>query len=54
MERWIATAFDDLGDAQSRKLAVAGTIVEELRAEIYAVSKFRCSAGISYNKVGGS
>lgn len=51
IEKWLDESFGEVGDEQARKLAIAGVIVEELRAEIYAISKFRCSAGISYNKV---
>ena len=52
VERWIDEAFSEFGDAQAIKLAAAGAIVNQLRAEIYETTKFRCSAGISYNKVG--
>ncbi|XP_057323568.1 DNA polymerase eta-like [Microplitis mediator] len=51
VDRWVRESFDDLGDVQARKLAIAGLIVEQFRAEIYEKCKFRCSAGISYNKV---
>ena len=33
------------------KLAVAAAIVEEMRAEVYAQTQFRCSAGVAHNKV---
>ncbi|XP_008554583.1 DNA polymerase eta [Microplitis demolitor] len=51
VDRWIAEAFSELGDMQARRLAIAGIIVEFLRAEIYSQCEFRCSAGISYNKI---
>ncbi|CAG5100987.1 Similar to DNApol-eta: DNApol-eta (Drosophila melanogaster) [Cotesia congregata] len=51
LDTWVRESFDDLGDIQARKLAVAGMIVEELRTEIFNKCQFRCSAGISYNKV---
>ncbi|KAK0168556.1 hypothetical protein PV327_002342 [Microctonus hyperodae] len=51
LNNWIVETFDELGDIQARRLAVAGIIVEELRNEIFKKSEFQCSAGISYNKV---
>ncbi|KAK0173566.1 hypothetical protein PV328_006742 [Microctonus aethiopoides] len=51
LNNWIVETFDELGDIQARRLAVAGIIIEELRNEIFKKSEFKCSAGISYNKV---
>ncbi|XP_033214160.1 DNA polymerase eta-like [Belonocnema kinseyi] len=51
LETWLSSSFDELDDIQSQKLAVAGTIVEELRSDVYETTGFRCSAGISYNKI---
>ncbi|KAH0540570.1 DNApol-eta-like [Cotesia glomerata] len=51
VDRWITETFAELGDMQSRRLAIAGIIVEHLRAEIYSQCEYRCSAGISYNKI---
>ncbi|XP_043281577.1 DNApol-eta isoform X2 [Venturia canescens] len=51
IEKWLDETYGEVGDEQARKLAIAGVIVEELRAEIFATCKFRCSAGISYNKI---
>lgn len=51
VDRWVTETFDELGDMQSRRLAIAGIIVEHLRAEIYSQCEYRCSAGISYNKI---
>lgn len=34
-----------------RKLAIAAMIIEEMRAEVKKQTQFRCSAGISTNKV---
>lgn len=48
---WISDSFKELHDTQAQKLAVAGVIVEEIRASIYKETSFRCSAGISQNKV---
>ncbi|XP_024941471.1 DNA polymerase eta isoform X2 [Cephus cinctus] len=51
LDRWISSIFDELEDDQAQRLAVAGTIVEKLRAEILEITGFKCSAGISYNKI---
>ncbi|XP_034937142.1 DNA polymerase eta [Chelonus insularis] len=51
IQRWLEDIFDDLGDIQARRLAIGGLIVEFLRAEIYSQCEYRCSAGISYNKI---
>lgn len=48
---WIKNVFDELQDVQAQKLAVAGLIVEEIRADVYEKTGFRCSAGISQNKI---
>ena len=40
-----------LCDWESRKLAIACVIVEEMRAAVYSKTGFRCSAGIAHNKV---
>lgn len=51
VENWLGTTYGELGDIQSRRLAVAGAIVEQIRTDIYEITGYRCSAGISYNKV---
>ncbi|XP_046491410.1 DNA polymerase eta [Neodiprion pinetum] len=51
IEKWANAAYGELGDIQSQKLAVAGTIIERIRADIYETTGYRCSAGISYNKI---
>lgn len=43
--------FKELHNSQDQKLAMAGVIVEEIRASIYKETGFRCSAGIAQNKV---
>lgn len=48
---WISDSFKELHDTQAQKLAIAGVIVEEIRDSIYKETNFRCSAGISQNKV---
>jgi len=40
-----------LQDPAQLRLAVAGVIVEEMRAAVYQQTGFVCSAGISHNKV---
>jgi len=51
LQTWLQDSFNELHDTQTQKLAVAGIIVEEIRASIYKETGFRCSAGISQNKV---
>ncbi|XP_043479251.1 DNA polymerase eta-like isoform X1 [Leptopilina heterotoma] len=51
LQNWLNTSFDELDDIQAQKLAIAGVIVEEIRDDVYETTKFRCSAGISYNKI---
>ena len=49
---WIGKTFDaDETNMADRMLAMAGVIVEEMRAAIYEETGFRCSAGIAHNKV---
>ena len=35
------------------RLAIGAKIVEEMRAEVYKQTQFRCSAGVAHNKVLG-
>lgn len=48
---WIMNVFENLVDIEAQKLAIAGLIVEEIRADIFDKTGFRCSAGIAENKV---
>ncbi|XP_076760670.1 DNA polymerase eta [Xylocopa sonorina] len=48
---WIKNIFEELQDIQAQKLAIAGVIVEEIRADIFDKTGFRCSAGIAQNKI---
>lgn len=41
----------ELQDPAQLRLAVAGVIVEEMRAAVFQQTGFHCSAGISHNKV---
>lgn len=51
LHTWILDSFKELHDTKAQKLAVAGVIVEEIRASIYKETGFRCSAGIAQNKI---
>jgi hypothetical protein len=47
---WLESAHE-LQDPAQLRLAVAGVIVEEMRAAVFQQTGFQCSAGISHNKV---
>jgi hypothetical protein len=47
---WLESA-SELQDPAQLRLAVAGVIVEEMRAAVFQQTGFHCSAGISHNKV---
>jgi nucleotidyltransferase/DNA polymerase involved in DNA repair len=47
---WLESA-SELQDPTQLRLAVAGVIVEEMRAAVFQQTGFQCSAGISHNKV---
>ena len=51
-EAWLQNTFNsnDL-KTDDVKLAIGAAIVEEMRAEVYNQTGFRCSAGIGHNKV---
>ncbi|XP_076280998.1 DNA polymerase eta [Lasioglossum baleicum] len=51
LKSWMSNVFKELDDIQAQKLAVAGVIVEDLRADILAKTGFKCSAGIAQNKI---
>ncbi|XP_076640913.1 DNA polymerase eta-like [Halictus rubicundus] len=51
LKSWMSDVFEESEDIQAQKLAVAGVIVEELRADILAKTGFKCSAGIAQNKI---
>ncbi|KAL6259254.1 hypothetical protein P5V15_009173 [Pogonomyrmex californicus] len=51
LQTWISDSFQELQEVQAQKLAIAGVIVEEIRDSIYVETGFRCSAGISHNKI---
>ncbi|XP_078041307.1 DNA polymerase eta isoform X2 [Augochlora pura] len=51
LKSWLSNIFEEFEDSHAQKLAMAGIIVEELRADILDKTGFRCSAGISQNKI---
>ena len=51
LNSWLTNIFEEFEDAQAQKLALAGMIVEELRNDIFKETGFKCSAGISFNKI---
>lgn len=50
MEQWLASKAGD--NSEELQLFVGALIVEEMRAAVEEHTGFRCSAGISHNKVG--
>lgn len=53
VDEWLLQAYDeaDIEVAYKKRLSVGAVIVEEMRAAIFRDTQFRCSAGISHNKV---
>lgn len=52
VQSWLEDIYsNEMSNSQDLKLAVAGVIVEEMRQKVYEQTSFRCSAGISHNKV---
>lgn len=53
IEEWLCQVNDvtDIDSNYKKRLTVGALIVEEMRAAIFHDTKFRCSAGISHNKV---
>ncbi|XP_046400631.1 DNA polymerase eta-like [Ischnura elegans] len=50
-KKWLKSLWDPESDSLSVRLAVGAKIVEEMRAAIFETTGFKCSAGISANKV---
>lgn len=49
---WLSDVYSNgLNDESSINLAVAASIVEDIRSEVFKKTGFRCSAGIAHNKV---
>lgn len=51
MDEWLASLSFDNPDCPDLQLTMGAVIVEEIRAAVEAATGFRCSAGISHNKV---
>lgn len=51
IQDWLNSSSEEIDDLETKRLAVAGLIVEEIRADILEKTKYKCSAGISFNKV---
>jgi len=51
-EEWLAETYDNADlRTENARLAIGAAIIEEMRAEVYKQTEFRCSAGIAHNKV---
>ncbi|XP_014211757.1 DNA polymerase eta [Copidosoma floridanum] len=48
LKTWLSEASED---PQIQRLAIAGSLVELIRKDIFEVTGFKCSAGISFNKI---
>lgn len=52
VKTWLEDVYSsELLDPSLHRLALAATLVEEMRAAVFDKTGFRCSAGISHNKV---
>lgn len=53
VDEWLSQAYDDadIENVYRKRLSIGAVIVEEMRAAIFRETQFRCSAGISHNKV---
>jgi len=50
MQEWLEEIQEEGGNPGDIRLALGAAIVEEIRAEVFAKTSFRCSAGISHCK----
>lgn len=50
LEQWLSS-LDEGVDEAAKKLAIGAAIVEDIRLDVFNKTGYRCSAGISYNKV---
>ncbi|KAJ8681774.1 hypothetical protein QAD02_017566 [Eretmocerus hayati] len=48
LQEWLSEISDDV---QIQRLALAGAFIEKVRKDIFDTTGFRCSAGISFNKI---
>lgn len=51
LQEWLASLSFDNPDCPDLQLTMGAVIVEEMRVAVEAATGFRCSAGISHNKV---
>ena len=51
LHEWLASLSFDNPDCPDLQLTMGAVIVEEMRVAVEAATGFRCSAGISHNKV---
>lgn len=51
LDEWLASLSLDNPDCPDLQLTMGAVIVEEIRVAVEAATGFRCSAGISHNKV---
>lgn len=51
LDEWLASLSFDDPDCPDLQLTMGAVIVEEIRVAVEAATGFRCSAGISHNKV---
>lgn len=51
MQEWLASLSFDDPDCPDLQLTMGAVIVEEMRVAVEKATGFRCSAGISHNKV---
>jgi len=51
-EEWLMETYDSTDlRTENVRLAIGAAIIEEMRAEVFKQTEFRCSAGIAHNKV---
>lgn len=51
LHEWLASLSFDNPDCPDLQLTMGAVIVEEMRVAVEAATGFKCSAGISHNKV---
>lgn len=51
LQEWLASLSFDNPECPDLQLTMGAVIVEEIRVAVEAATGFRCSAGISHNKV---
>ncbi|XP_039255290.2 DNA polymerase eta-like [Styela clava] len=51
LEEWLGLISSESSINENIRLVIAGAITEEIRAAVYHQTGFRCSAGVSHNKM---